>query len=62
MILTTPFINELRTMPSNHLEETAAYIGKLIEERRTKRNALIDATAGSLAGPVGEALDAALAE
>ena len=62
MIIATPFINELSAMPSDRLEETAAYISALIEDRRSKRNAMIDATAGSLAGSVGDALEEALAE
>lgn len=56
MIATTPLINELRAMPSDRLEDTAAFIGELLADRRAKRNAMIDATAGSLAGPVGDAL------
>jgi hypothetical protein len=62
MIATSPLISELRSMPSDRLETTAAYIGSLLEDRRARRNAMIDATAGSLAGPVGDALEAALAE
>ena len=49
-------------MPSDRLEDTAAFIDALLEDRRAKRNAMIDATAGSLAGPVGEALEEAMAE
>lgn len=62
MIATSPLISELRAMPSDRLEETAAYIGTPLGDRRNQRNAMIDATAGSLAGPVGEALEEALAE
>lgn len=62
MIATSPLIDELRAMPSDRLEETAAFIGTLLEDRREKRNAMIDATAGSLAGPVGDAMESALAE
>jgi hypothetical protein len=62
MIATSPLISELRAMPSDRLEETAAYIGALLEDRRNQRNAMIDATSGSLAGPVGDALEEALAE
>ncbi len=49
-------------MPSDRLEDTAAIIDALLEDRRTKRNAMIDATAGCLAGPVGDALVEAMAE
>ena len=62
MIATSPLIDELRLMPSDRLETTVAFIGALLEDRRAKRNAMIDATAGSLAGPVGDALEAALAD
>jgi hypothetical protein len=62
MIAPSPLISELRSMPSDRLEATAAYIGSLLEDRRARRNAMIDATAGSLDGPVGDALEAALAE
>ena len=62
MITLSPLISELRVMPSDRLEETASYIDALLEDRRSKRTAMIDATAGSLAGPVGDALEAALAE
>ncbi len=62
MITTSPLIDELRLMPSDRLETTAAFIDALLEDRRAKRNAMIDATAGSLSGPVGDALEAALAE
>ena len=57
MIATTPLLSELRSMPSDRLEDTAAFISALLEARRAKRNAMIDATAGSLAGPCGEALE-----
>ena len=49
-------------MPSDRLEDTAAFIDALLEDRRAKRNAMIDATAGSLSGPAGEALEKAMAE
>ena len=62
MAVTTPLLSELRSMPSDRLEDTAAFIDALLEDRRAKRRAMIDATAGSLAGPVGEALENALAE
>ncbi len=59
---TTPLLSELRALPSDRLEQTAAFIEALLEERRTRRNAMIDATAGSLEGPVGDALENALAD
>ena len=62
MIATTPLLSELRSMPSDRLEDTAAFIDALLEDRRAKRNAMIDATAGCLAGPVGNALEEAMAE
>ena len=62
MTVSTPLIDELRSMPSDRLENTSAFIEALLAERRAKRNAMIDATAGSLAGPTGEALEAAIAE
>jgi hypothetical protein len=62
MTAITPLIDELRSMPSDRLEITAAYIDTLLESRRAKRNAMIDATSGSLAGAIGDALEAALAE
>ena len=62
MTAATPLLSELQSMPSDRLETTVIYIGSLLEDRRAKRNAMIDATAGSLAGPVGEALEAAMAD
>ena len=57
-----PFIDELRRLPADRLEETADFIQTLLEERRLRREAMIDATSGSLAGEEGEALETALAE
>ena len=57
-----PFIDELRRLPADRLEEAADIIHALLEERRLSREAMIDATAGSLAGEEGEALEAALVE
>ena len=57
-----PFIDELRRLPADRLEETADFIHTLLEERRLRREAMIDATSGSLAGEEGEALETALAE
>ena len=57
-----PFIDELRRLPAGWLEETANFIQTLLEERRLRREAMIDATSGSLAGEEGEALETALAE
>jgi hypothetical protein len=62
MTTSTPLIEELRLLPSDRLEDTAAMIDALLAERRAKRDAMISATSGSLAGPVGEALEAALAD
>lgn len=57
-----PFIDELRRMPADRLEEAAECIRALLEERRARRERMIDETSGSLAGGEGEALEAALAE
>jgi hypothetical protein len=57
-----PFIDELRHLPADRLEEAADFIRTLLEERRLRRESMIDATAGSLAGEEGEALETALAE
>ena len=57
-----PFIDELRRLPADWLEETADFIQTLFEECRLRREAMIDATSGSLAGEEGEALETALAE
>lgn len=62
MMTASPFIDELRRMPADQLEETAEYIHALIEERRVRRAQMIDATSGSLSGEEGEALETALAE
>jgi hypothetical protein len=62
MTLALPFIDELRRMPADRLEEAADYIHTLLEERRVRRERMIDETSGSLAGGEGEALEAALAE
>ena len=53
---------ELRRLPADRLAETAQFIDALVAERRSARNAMIDATAGSLAGIEGEALEAAMTE
>lgn len=62
MTTSSPFIDELRRMPADQLEETAEYIHALIEERRVRRESMIDATSGCLAGEEGEALETALAK
>lgn len=62
MMTSSPFIDELRRMPADHLEETAEYIHALIEERRVRRAQMVDATSGSLSGEEGEALEIALAD
>lgn len=62
MITALPFIDELRRLPADRLEEAADFIHTLLEERRLRRESMIDATAGSLAGTDGQALETALAE
>jgi hypothetical protein len=62
MTAALPFIDELRRLPADRLEEAADYIHTLIEERRLRRESMIDATSGSLAGEEGDALEAALNE
>lgn len=62
MTTALPFIDELRRMPADRLKEAADYIHTLLEERRVRRERMIDETSGSLAGAEGEALEAALAE
>lgn len=62
MTTALPFIDELRRMPADRLEEAADYIHTLLEERRVRRERMIDETSGSLAGGEGEALEAALVE
>ncbi len=62
MTTALPFIDELRRMPADRLEEAADYIHTLLKERRARRERMIDETSGSLAGGEGEALEAALAE
>jgi hypothetical protein len=62
MIAGSPLIEELRRMPTDKLEETAAFIDTLVAERHAKRNAMIEATAGSLGEAEGKALEAALEE
>jgi len=65
MTTALPFIDELRRMPADRLEEAADYIHALLEERRVRRERrerMIDETSGSLAGEEGEALEDALAE
>lgn len=49
-------------MPSDRLENTAAFIEALLQDRRAKRNAMIDSTSGSLEGPAGDALENAMSE
>jgi hypothetical protein len=62
MTAALPFIDELRRLPADRLEEAADYIHTLIEERRLRRESMINATSGSLAGEEGDALEAALNE
>ncbi|QIF05942.1 hypothetical protein [Roseimicrobium sp. ORNL1] len=53
-------LEELRRMPTDQLEQTALFIDKLVTERHERRNAMLDSTAGSLAGEEGKALEEAL--
>jgi len=46
MTTALPFIDELRRMPADRLVEAADYIHALIEERRVRRESMIDATSG----------------
>jgi len=62
MTTALPFIDELRRLPADWLEEAADYIHTLLKERRARRERMIDETSGCLAGGEGEALEAALAE
>jgi hypothetical protein len=62
MTTALPFIDELRSLPADRLEEAADFIRALLEERRLRRESMIEATSGSLAGEDGEALESALAE
>ncbi len=57
-----PLLEELRRLPTDRLEETAAFIDALVAERHNRRNAMIEDTAGSFAGSEGAALEAALAD
>lgn len=50
-------LEELRRTPTDQLEEMALFIDKLVAERRERRNAMLDSTAGSLAGEEGKALN-----
>lgn len=56
------FIDELRRPPADRLGEAADYIHTLLEERRARRERMIDETSGSLAGEEGEAIETALTE
>ena len=62
MTTALPFMDELRRLPADRLEEAADFIHTLLEERRLRRESMIDATAGSLTGEEGEALETALTE
>jgi hypothetical protein len=62
MTTASPFIDELRRMPADQLEEAANCIHALLEERRVRRELMIDETSGGLAGEEGEALESALVE
>ncbi len=62
MTTALPFIDELRRLPADRLEEAADYIHALLKERRVCRERMIDETSGGLAGGEGEALEAALGE
>ena len=44
------------------MNAAADFIHTLLEERRLRRESMIDATSGSLAGEEGEALETALTE
>ena len=57
-----PFINELSRLPADRLEEAADLIRALLEERRLRRESMIDATSGSLPDEEGKALETALTE
>lgn len=62
MIARSPLIEELRKLPTDRLEETAAFIDALVAERHARRNAMIEATGGSLGEAESNALETALAE
>ncbi len=62
MTVAWPFIDELRRLPADCLEEAEDYVHPLIEVRRLRRDSMIDATSGSLAGEEGGELEAALSE
>lgn len=62
MTTALPFMDELRSLPADRLEEEADFIHTLLEERRLRRESMIDATAGSLVGEEGEALEFLLDE
>jgi hypothetical protein len=42
MTTALPFIDELRRMPADRLEEAVDYIHALLEERRVRRERMID--------------------
>ncbi len=52
----------LSRLPSDRLEETAAFIKTLVARRCEQRNAMIDATAGSFGNTLGKKLGDALAD
>ena len=55
-------IEELKSLPKEKMETAAEYIHRLREPSRTNRNAILDATAGSLEGEIGESFAKAIEE
>lgn len=55
-------IDDLRALPPGRREEAASYIQRLRERAQDDRNALLDATAGTLTGELGDSLAAAVDE
>ena len=57
-------INEIRTLPAAKLVKLLRYLNEIdpegVERRRQERNAILEQTAGSMAGPEGEAFEKAI--
>lgn len=55
-------VKELRRLPPDRLDEVAEYVHRLKGRSRAERDAVIDGTAGCLAGDAGECFARAIEE
>ena len=55
-------IDELKALPPDLLEEAGRFVHRLAERKKADRKSVVRATAGALAGEVGDTLAKAITE